>query len=478
MISLTPTQRRELRARAHPLHPVVAIGHGGLTPAVLHEIDVALKAHELVKVRVHADDRDEREAHLAAICEALAAAPVQHLGKMLIVWRPAPKKEPLARAKKPAKRGRDPRIKPGARRRTRDEPGKGARAQAPARRRAAREAAARDDRRAAPAAAQARRARRRADRSRDDGVARQALRRRAGRRARDAATAPRRRRPDAGPPDAWRTGRPRRPASVPPHWQAPGRERQAPSRERQATAASPPASDRPSPRGKRPPAGRPAQASPDRSRLGSSGVASRSVFTRTRAMSPAVIALLALSLATQALAAPDLPRERARSPAASRSSTSAHRRRDRRRSRATSRCSSPAMRKAGRRSSAFRSPRSRASATIVVRRDGRSRGDEALHDRATHYAEQRLKVRAGAGRPVEGRPRALRARARPPGGGRRDLQRGAAGDAARCARRSTACGRTRSACGACSTTSRAIRTAAWTSRRPRARRSSRPRRGA
>jgi putative YhbY family RNA-binding protein len=125
MISLTPTQRRELRARAHPLHPVVAIGHGGLTPAVLREVDIALNAHELVKVRAHTDDRDEREAHLAAICEALAAAPVQHLGKLLIVWRPAPKKEPLARAKTPAKRGRDPRAKPGDRRRTRDESDKG-----------------------------------------------------------------------------------------------------------------------------------------------------------------------------------------------------------------------------------------------------------------------------------------------------------------------------------------------------------------
>ena len=131
MIALTPDLRRSLRARAHTLHPVVFIGHAGLTPAVLKEVDVALKAHELVKVRVHSDDRDEREAHFAAICEALAAAPVQHLGKLLIVWRPAPKEE--ARPRKPAKRApdRSRREDPGhGRRGAAAEPKIGARARA------------------------------------------------------------------------------------------------------------------------------------------------------------------------------------------------------------------------------------------------------------------------------------------------------------------------------------------------------------
>jgi len=105
MTALTPAFRRSLRARAHTLDPVVAIGNAGLTPAVIKELDVALKAHELVKVRVHSDHRDERESHLAAICEALGASPVQHLGKLLIVWRAAPKKE------EPAARSR-PRLRP------------------------------------------------------------------------------------------------------------------------------------------------------------------------------------------------------------------------------------------------------------------------------------------------------------------------------------------------------------------------------
>jgi len=90
MLALTPSARRELRAKAHRLHPVVSVGQQGLTASVLHEIDVSLLAHELIKVRVFNDDRDAREAVLSRICAELEAAPVQHIGKMLVVWRPAP----------------------------------------------------------------------------------------------------------------------------------------------------------------------------------------------------------------------------------------------------------------------------------------------------------------------------------------------------------------------------------------------------
>jgi RNA-binding protein len=90
MLALTPAERRDLRARAHALHPVVSVGQHGLTPAVLHEIDVNLLAHELIKVRVFADGRGAREVLLARICAELDAAPVQHIGKLLVVWRPAP----------------------------------------------------------------------------------------------------------------------------------------------------------------------------------------------------------------------------------------------------------------------------------------------------------------------------------------------------------------------------------------------------
>jgi RNA-binding protein len=90
MLSLTPAERRDLRAKAHRLRPVVSVGQHGLTAGVLHEIDVNLLAHELIKVRVFIDDRSAREAVLSRICAELEAAPVQHIGKLLVVWRPAP----------------------------------------------------------------------------------------------------------------------------------------------------------------------------------------------------------------------------------------------------------------------------------------------------------------------------------------------------------------------------------------------------
>ena len=103
MDPLTPSFRRELRARAHALDPVVAIGHHGLTAAVLHEIDVALKAHELVKVRAFNDDREERGALLERIVDALDCAPVQTIGKLFVLWRPRPPAEqPEAARKTPA----------------------------------------------------------------------------------------------------------------------------------------------------------------------------------------------------------------------------------------------------------------------------------------------------------------------------------------------------------------------------------------
>jgi RNA-binding protein len=97
MEPLLPAFRRELRARAHHLHPVVSIGHHGLTPAVLHEADVALTAHELIKVRVFADDRDERDSLLAQLCNALDCAGVQQIGKLLVLWRPRPKEPQVAK---------------------------------------------------------------------------------------------------------------------------------------------------------------------------------------------------------------------------------------------------------------------------------------------------------------------------------------------------------------------------------------------
>ena len=90
MLEISSEQRRALRARAHALNPVVAISQNGLTEAVLKEISVNLESHELIKIRVYGDSRDDRIAYYEQICEQLAAAQVQHIGKLLVVYRPAP----------------------------------------------------------------------------------------------------------------------------------------------------------------------------------------------------------------------------------------------------------------------------------------------------------------------------------------------------------------------------------------------------
>ena len=103
MDPLLPSFRRELRARAHSLHPVVSIGQHGLTPSVIHEIDIALLAHELVKVRVFSDDRAARTAMLQAVCTALDCAAVQQIGKLLVLWRARPPAAEPAPARRPGK---------------------------------------------------------------------------------------------------------------------------------------------------------------------------------------------------------------------------------------------------------------------------------------------------------------------------------------------------------------------------------------
>ena len=92
-IELTPAERREHRAEAHHLDPVVLIGGDGLTAAVQKEVDAALNAHGLIKVRVFSDDRAGREQIYQQLCDELGAAPIQHIGKLLVLWRPIPEKE-------------------------------------------------------------------------------------------------------------------------------------------------------------------------------------------------------------------------------------------------------------------------------------------------------------------------------------------------------------------------------------------------
>ena len=99
MLNLTPVERSALRAEAHGLKPIVMIGEAGLTPAVMKEIELGLDSHGLIKVRVFGDDREARTGMYETICSELDAAPVQHIGKLLVLYRPKKEAEKAGSAK-------------------------------------------------------------------------------------------------------------------------------------------------------------------------------------------------------------------------------------------------------------------------------------------------------------------------------------------------------------------------------------------
>jgi RNA-binding protein len=90
VFALTSPQKRHLKTLAHPRKPVVIVGDGGLTPAVMHEILLALDHHELIKIRVNAEDRAAREAMIAEICAGSEAVLVQRIGHIATLFRRNP----------------------------------------------------------------------------------------------------------------------------------------------------------------------------------------------------------------------------------------------------------------------------------------------------------------------------------------------------------------------------------------------------
>src|ERR1700761_6148015 len=104
-LKVSSDQRAELRSQAHALKPVVIIGAEGLTDAVLTEIKVHLKAHQLIKIRVFGDERDARIAIYDEICAQRSAPPIQHIGNLLVIWKPkkvAPDRAPATKTKRGA----------------------------------------------------------------------------------------------------------------------------------------------------------------------------------------------------------------------------------------------------------------------------------------------------------------------------------------------------------------------------------------
>jgi len=89
---ISPAERRALKARAHALDPVVLIGDGGVTEAVVAEIERALAAHELIKVRAGGLEREARALAMAEICERTGAEAVQAIGKVMVLWKENPEK--------------------------------------------------------------------------------------------------------------------------------------------------------------------------------------------------------------------------------------------------------------------------------------------------------------------------------------------------------------------------------------------------
>ena len=92
-MSLTNKQKQYLKGLAHSLKPVVLLGQHGLTEGVLVEIDIALNFHELIKIKVAAEDREVKNLTVDAIVRETGAIKVQTIGSMLTLYRPSEEKK-------------------------------------------------------------------------------------------------------------------------------------------------------------------------------------------------------------------------------------------------------------------------------------------------------------------------------------------------------------------------------------------------
>ncbi len=92
---LTEPQKRHLRKLAHNLKPLIIIGNAGYSEGVANELELTLEHHELIKVRVNAGDREERDALIGQICTGASCELVQRIGHIAILYRAA--KKPVIR---------------------------------------------------------------------------------------------------------------------------------------------------------------------------------------------------------------------------------------------------------------------------------------------------------------------------------------------------------------------------------------------
>lgn len=114
-MSLIKKDIPNLRGAAHKLKPVVLLGKAGLTETVLAEINTALNFHELIKVKVAGEDRDERRALIDAMAQQTGALLVQVIGRIAVLYRAAPQEKPVIKARPKAKSTSKPAYKPARR---------------------------------------------------------------------------------------------------------------------------------------------------------------------------------------------------------------------------------------------------------------------------------------------------------------------------------------------------------------------------
>ncbi len=91
-MAITEQQRRNLKKLVHHLKPVVIIGQHGLSEGVFGEIEVALDAHELIKIKLNSGDRDARKAMVEEICTKTGADFIHSIGHIAALYRRHPKK--------------------------------------------------------------------------------------------------------------------------------------------------------------------------------------------------------------------------------------------------------------------------------------------------------------------------------------------------------------------------------------------------
>ncbi|MCK4950757.1 MAG: ribosome assembly RNA-binding protein YhbY [Gammaproteobacteria bacterium] len=90
-MNISAQQKRYLRSLAHALKPVVTVGESGLSDAVMRELNLSIDHHELIKVRIHAEDREERRKLTDELCSKSNSTLIQSIGHLAVIYRPSKK---------------------------------------------------------------------------------------------------------------------------------------------------------------------------------------------------------------------------------------------------------------------------------------------------------------------------------------------------------------------------------------------------